>query len=51
MISLTYDEKSLLITNKEFMPVEVVPFDYAPKPEFATKVEIYNEPDEKSVLI
>ena len=38
MISLTYDEKSLLITNKEFMPVDVVAFDYAPKPEFATKV-------------
>ena len=51
MISLTYDEKSLLITNKEFMPVDVVAFEYAPKPEFATKVQIFNEPDEKSVLL
>lgn len=51
MISLTHSENSILITNKEFMPEEVINFHYAPKPEFATDVVVYNEVDEKSLLI
>ena len=51
MISLTHSEKSILITNKEFMPEEVKSFHYEPKPEFATDVDVYNEVDEKSLLM
>jgi len=51
MISLTHSECSILITNKEYIPVDVKPFNYAPKPEFTTDVVVYNEVDEKSLLM
>ncbi|CAD8196110.1 unnamed protein product [Paramecium pentaurelia] len=51
MISITHSQNSILITNMQTLGQEVQSFDYAPKPEFATQAIIYNEPDEKSLLL
>lgn len=51
MISMTHSEKSILITNREVLPEDVTSFDYAPKPDFATTVTIFNEVDEKALLM
>ncbi|CAD8121665.1 unnamed protein product [Paramecium sonneborni] len=51
MISITHSQNSILITNMQKLGQEVQPFDYAPKPEFSTNVIIYNESDEKALLL
>ncbi|CAD8196556.1 unnamed protein product [Paramecium octaurelia] len=51
MISITHSQNSILITNMQTLGQEVQNFDYAPKPEFATQAIIYNQPNEKSLLL
>lgn len=51
MVSLTYREQSILITNREILGQDVLPFEYAPKPQFATNVEVFNEINEKDLLL
>lgn len=47
MVSLTCAETNFLITNREIVGDDVVPFEYAPKPEFDKPMQVYNEINEK----
>jgi DNA polymerase epsilon subunit 1 len=41
---------AVLITNRAVCGQDVVGFDYAPKPEFACSIEVFNEVNEKACL-
>ena len=53
MISITHSSNSILITNMKYLGQEVEPFKYNPpkKEEFASYTIVFNEPDEKSLLL
>ena len=51
MISYMINGDGYLITNREFISEDIEDFEYAPNEAFKTSITVYNEPDEKSVLI
>ena len=50
MISYMIDGQGYLITNREIISVDVDDFEYTPKPEFEGQFEVYNEPNEVSLI-
>lgn len=51
MISYMIDGEGYLITNREIISEDIEDFEYTPKPEFHGEFTIFNEPDEKLVLL
>ena len=51
MISYMVDGQGFLITNREIVAGDVEDFEYTPKDEFEGKFQIFNEPDEKSLIL
>ncbi|KAK6204772.1 DNA-directed DNA polymerase epsilon, catalytic subunit A [Scheffersomyces amazonensis] len=51
MISYMIDGEGYLITNREIISEDINDFEYTPKPEYPGLFTIFNEPDEKHVLI
>ncbi|GFR70989.1 DNA polymerase epsilon catalytic subunit A-like, partial [Elysia marginata] len=51
MISYMIDGQGYLICNSEIVSQQVEDFEYTPRPEFEGPFIVYNEPDEKSVLV
>lgn len=51
MISYMVDGKGYLIVNRQVVSQDIDDFEYSPKPEYEGHFHIFNEPDEKSVLI
>ncbi|CAI5755607.1 unnamed protein product [Candida verbasci] len=51
MISYMIDGEGFLITNREIISEDIEDFEYTPKPEYPGLFTIFNEPDEKHVLI
>lgn len=50
MISYMIDGRGYLITNREIISADVEDFDFTPRPEFPGHFEVFNEPDEISLL-
>ncbi|WLF78893.1 DNA polymerase epsilon catalytic subunit [Lodderomyces elongisporus] len=51
MISYMIDGEGFLITNREIISEDIADFEYTPKPEYPGLFTIFNEPDEKHVLL
>lgn len=51
MISYMIDGEGFLITNREIISEDIEDFEYTPKPEYPGTFTIFNEADEKHVLI
>lgn len=51
MISYMIDGEGYLITNREIISEDIEDFEYTPKPEFRGEFTIFNEADEKLVLL
>ena len=51
MISYMIDGEGFLITNREIISEDIEDFEYTPKPEYPGLFTIFNEPDEKMVLV
>ncbi|KAK6465694.1 DNA-directed DNA polymerase epsilon, catalytic subunit A [Scheffersomyces coipomensis] len=51
MISYMIDGEGFLITNREIISEDINDFEYTPKPEYPGLFTIFNEPDEKHVLM
>lgn len=51
MISYMIDGEGFLITNREIISEDIEDFEYTPKPEYPGIFTIFNEPDEKQLLI
>ncbi|ODV69915.1 DNA polymerase epsilon catalytic subunit A [Hyphopichia burtonii NRRL Y-1933] len=51
MISYMIDGEGYLITNREIISEDIDDFEYTPKPEYPGLFTIFNEPDEKHVLL
>ncbi|GEQ71873.1 hypothetical protein JCM33374_g5559 [Metschnikowia sp. JCM 33374] len=51
MISYMIDGEGFLITNREIISEDIEDFEYTPKPEYPGEFAIFNEPDEKHVLM
>ncbi|CUM68518.1 uncharacterized protein PRCAT00006244001 [Priceomyces carsonii] len=51
MISYMIDGEGFLITNREIISEDIEDFEYTPRPEYPGIFTIFNEPDEKNVLI
>lgn len=51
MISYMIDGEGFLITNREIISEDIEDFEYTPKPEYPGLFTIFNEPDEKHLLI
>ncbi|EEQ36620.1 hypothetical protein CLUG_00743 [Clavispora lusitaniae ATCC 42720] len=51
MISYMIDGEGFLITNREIISEDIEDFEYTPKPEYPGNFTIFNEPDEKHVLM
>ncbi|KAI3405326.2 POL2 [Candida oxycetoniae] len=51
MISYMIDGEGFLITNREIIAEDIEDFEYTPKPEYPGLFTIFNEPDEKHVLL
>lgn len=51
MISYMIDGEGFLITNREIISEDIDDFEYTPKPEYPGVFTIFNEPDEKHLLI
>ena len=51
LISYMIDGHGFLISNRSIMSEDINNFDYSPKPEFESQWRVFNEPDEKSLLI
>ncbi|EGV61700.1 DNA polymerase epsilon catalytic subunit [Yamadazyma tenuis] len=51
MISYMIDGEGFLITNREIISEDIEDFEYTPKPEYPGVFTIFNEPDEKSLLL
>lgn len=51
MISYMIDGDGYLITNREIISEDIEDFEYTPKPEYPGLFTIFNEPDEKHVLL
>ncbi|XP_026280416.1 DNA polymerase epsilon catalytic subunit 1 [Frankliniella occidentalis] len=51
MISYMIDGQGYLITNREIISADVEDFEYTPKPEFEGFFTIFNEPDERALIL
>lgn len=51
MISYMIDGEGFLITNREIISQDIDDFEYTPKPEYPGLFTIFNEPDEKRLLM
>ncbi|OMJ24716.1 DNA polymerase epsilon catalytic subunit A, partial [Smittium culicis] len=51
MISYMIDTQGFLITNRAIVSEDIEDFEYTPKEEFPGPFTIFNEPDEKSLII
>lgn len=51
MISYMIDGEGFLITNREIISKDIDDFEYTPRPEYPGLFTIFNEPDEKHVLM
>lgn len=51
MISYMIDGDGYLITNREIISEDIDDFEYTPKPEYPGQFTIFNEPDEKHLLM
>ncbi|KAF1744092.1 hypothetical protein MXB_2344 [Myxobolus squamalis] len=51
IISYVINGQGFLLVNREIVSQDVENFEYMPKPELNTQVIIFNEPDEKSMLL
>ena len=51
MISYMIDGEGFLITNREIISEDIEDFEYTPKPEYPGLFTIFNEQDEKHVLM
>ena len=51
MISYMIDGEGFLITNREIISEDIEDFEYTPKPEYPGLFTIFNEPDEKHLLM
>lgn len=51
MISYMIDGQGFLITNREIISADVEDFEYTPKPEFEGFFTIFNEPNERALLL
>lgn len=51
MISYMIDGEGFLITNREIISEDIEDFEYTPKPEYPGEFTIFNEVDEKHVLM
>lgn len=51
MISYMIDGEGFLITNREIIAEDIDDFEYTPRPEYPGIFTIFNEPDEKQLLI
>lgn len=51
MISYMIDGEGFLITNREIISKDIEDFEYTPRPEYPGLFTIFNEPDEKHVLM
>ncbi|KAK6456843.1 DNA-directed DNA polymerase epsilon, catalytic subunit A [Scheffersomyces xylosifermentans] len=51
MISYMIDGEGFLITNREIISEDIQDFEYTPRPEYPGMFTIFNEPDEKHVLM
>ena len=51
MISYMIDGRGYLITNREIVSEDVADFDFTPKPEFPGHFVIFNEQDEKQLIL
>lgn len=51
MISYMVDGHGFLIVNRQIISEDIEDFEYSPKPEFEGYFHIFNEPDEKGLLL
>lgn len=51
MISYMIDSQGYLITNREIVCSDVEDFEYTPKEDFEGKFTVFNEPNEKALLL
>ena len=51
LISYMIDGEGFLISNREIMSEDVEDFEYTPRPEYEGRFKVFNEPDEKSLLL
>lgn len=51
MISYMIDGEGFLITNREIISTDIEDFEYTPKPELKGNFTIFNEPDEKAMIV
>eukprot|EP00746_Dinoflagellata_sp_MGD_P145157 gnl/MRDRNA2_/MRDRNA2_77802_c0_seq1.p1 gnl/MRDRNA2_/MRDRNA2_77802_c0~~gnl/MRDRNA2_/MRDRNA2_77802_c0_seq1.p1 ORF type:complete len:2564 (-),score=510.18 gnl/MRDRNA2_/MRDRNA2_77802_c0_seq1:8-7699(-) len=50
MISIMVDQIGFLITNRQIVGADLDDFEYTPKPQYEGVFEVFNEPDEPSLL-
>ena len=50
MISYVVDGEGYLIVNREIVAEDIEEFEYTPKPEFSTFINIYNMANERETL-
>ncbi|ODQ80376.1 hypothetical protein BABINDRAFT_35491 [Babjeviella inositovora NRRL Y-12698] len=51
MISYMIDGEGFLITNREIIAEDIADFEYTPRPEYPGTFAIFNEADEKALLV
>lgn len=51
MISYMINGQGFLINNRSIISEDIDDFDYSPKPDFEGNFRVFNEPDEKAVLL
>lgn len=51
MISYMIDGEGFLITNRQIVSQDIEDFEYTPQPEFLGEIKVFNEPDERRVLV
>lgn len=51
MISITLDGSSFLITNRNIISKDVIDFEFAPKKEYESSIIVFNEINEKALLL
>jgi DNA polymerase epsilon subunit 1 len=51
MISYMIDGHGFLIINRQIVAADVDDFEYTPRPEFRGEFHIFNEPDERQLLL
>lgn len=51
MISYMIDGQGFLIINREIVAADIDDFEYTPKPEYTGQFQVFNEFNEKAVLL